>query len=536
MRSAQFLHRPWAIGLSLALILLSPSLIWVSLDRQIFSFDQAWYGRISIELYRLWGDGIIPWASGMIQVSEDKAPGLSWIGQFFVPLGDLMGSIDFALHLSVIIQQVLVLLFLYLACERFGRAAAIMGVTLVAASQMGIGLSQQFLTEPLQAMCIAWGIFLMSRYVMPGAGGKGGGEITAEFMLHFIAWGTMCMLAKTSSPLYLFFPGLILLAHLWVRPKNISFTRCQKIMAVPICISGFVTIVYYVVNLHFLVGLLSYSSKSTLWGQQRPFGEKILYWSEKLFEALSSMPYFGGILLCGIIWFLVFGMRAQTIWIKAVLWACALEIPLVLSIFSFQLNETTRYLYPLLPIVGFLGAAMVSRLNRAWIYALVICVNLGQWAFLHHRSFTTSGYEEVAGLTTDTRPSLGVAQLVESTCLTLPKTDVNMVGVDLGWLNMFTLNYYAAKDRRIRYHKLTYIGYGFAETDPKKAAYRVFYHRPLHYVTLKDEVMPSSDDSHNRVSAELKNFVIKSGLYSEVPQRIGPIEIYRRRDVADPSQ
>jgi len=95
------------------LITIFPSIIWIFLDQSVFPWDQSWYGQVSVELFYRLTHSPLEWFKQMIYAFGSKAPGIAWLGQFFVPIGQLIGSIDIGLLLSIVATQFIVLLLIY---------------------------------------------------------------------------------------------------------------------------------------------------------------------------------------------------------------------------------------------------------------------------------------------------------------------------------------------------------------------------------------------------------------------------------------
>jgi hypothetical protein len=70
--------------------------------------DESLYARASLELFRTLLRSPVAWMHGLLDVYPTKPNGLIWVGQFFVPVGYLMGSVDKGLLLSVWITQLLI--------------------------------------------------------------------------------------------------------------------------------------------------------------------------------------------------------------------------------------------------------------------------------------------------------------------------------------------------------------------------------------------------------------------------------------------
>ena len=75
-------------------VALISSLIWIALDKSVWMWDEAIYGKHSVELFYTLSHSPKRWLRLMLNILHEQAPGVSWLGQFFVPLGYLVGSID----------------------------------------------------------------------------------------------------------------------------------------------------------------------------------------------------------------------------------------------------------------------------------------------------------------------------------------------------------------------------------------------------------------------------------------------------------
>src|SRR5687767_1464880 len=109
MKGRLFSFSPYLIPV----LLVSPTLFWVELDRYPFGGDQSQYGRAAIELFYALAHQPSEWWSAMMNAMLVKAPGLVWLGQFFVPLSHVSGSIDKSLLCSILITQAIVLILMY---------------------------------------------------------------------------------------------------------------------------------------------------------------------------------------------------------------------------------------------------------------------------------------------------------------------------------------------------------------------------------------------------------------------------------------
>jgi hypothetical protein len=92
------------------LAVIFPSLIWIALDKSVWTWDPALYGKSSVELFFNLVYAPTDWISQMLDVLGGHAPAISWFGQFFVPLGYLLGSVDVGLLVFIRLTQAITLM------------------------------------------------------------------------------------------------------------------------------------------------------------------------------------------------------------------------------------------------------------------------------------------------------------------------------------------------------------------------------------------------------------------------------------------
>ena len=154
----------------------------------------------------------------MLDLLGAQAPGVSWFGQLFVPLGYFLGSIDVGLLLSIWVTQALTLVLMYRSISQLSgqdQLLSITGCLVVASAPLFVGMSHQYLAEPLQLLAVAWFVMIMS--FAP--------KWNRAFILSQLVVATpVAMLAKVSSPLYCVGPGLIALWYVF-KPTRSSFVK-----------------------------------------------------------------------------------------------------------------------------------------------------------------------------------------------------------------------------------------------------------------------------------------------------------------------
>ena len=112
-----------------------PNLIWILLDRGMWVSDTALYGLSAVNLHHVLIHDPANWWQEALSVGP-KPPVLAWVGQFFVPIGKLVGNIDSGLLLVNFLSQGLALAFLFGALIEYcgDKLIAITGCAAVASA------------------------------------------------------------------------------------------------------------------------------------------------------------------------------------------------------------------------------------------------------------------------------------------------------------------------------------------------------------------------------------------------------------------
>lgn len=141
-----------------------PSLIWILLDQSVWPHDQSTNARGALELYYAIHSPA-DWLRSMIRAYGIWAPAIGWFGQFFVPLGKLLGSTEVGFLLSVFVTQFLILILTFNAINELAKnrkIIAIVAALVVGATPQFVALSHEFFVEPIQTLAVSWFILIMS--------------------------------------------------------------------------------------------------------------------------------------------------------------------------------------------------------------------------------------------------------------------------------------------------------------------------------------------------------------------------------------
>ena len=328
------------------LALISPSLMWIAFDKSVWSWDPANYGRAAIELFADLIHSPSHWISGMLAVLPSTAPGVSWFGQWFVPLGYLIGSIDRGLLVSIWLTQGLTLVLIYKSLWRLSRCNRLVSITgclVTASAPLFVGLSHQFFTEPLQLLAVAWFVFIMCSAPY---------WTRAFTVSQILAAVPLALLAKASSPLYCVVPGVVALWHV-VRGGRSLFARRDWLDASVVislvagALLNIAALGWYSKNLSFVLQHVSVASSGAvaeLYGQTDSFGNSLLFW----LRATQSSFFLPSVLLV-VALICAFGtvrhfvsprVKADHFSICCV--TAVLQISFVLAVFSLNANRDVQ--------------------------------------------------------------------------------------------------------------------------------------------------------------------------------------------------
>jgi 4-amino-4-deoxy-L-arabinose transferase-like glycosyltransferase len=206
----------WLVPVLVAAVLVLPSVVWVAIDRSIWPWDPSWYGEVSVDLWATLRTDPSAWPSAMMHAFfGQKPPAVAWLGQLFVPLGEVFGRDQTALLLSTVLCQAAVVAFVYAASLRLANGAtAMVAAFLVAASPLFVSMSHGYWAEPIQTVAVAWLVLILA----------GAAERRPALTLAQLPGAlALAMLAKLSSPAYVAAPaaGVLLLVWLYrARPSD----------------------------------------------------------------------------------------------------------------------------------------------------------------------------------------------------------------------------------------------------------------------------------------------------------------------------
>lgn len=479
-----------------------PILIFLLTDISPFGGDQSQYAQATIELYRAWQHGPTTWMALMAGGVSMKAPGLLWIGQAFVPIGQALGSINTGLLLSVLgaIVAVFILVFIALWQLTEGRLfIAVSGVLLVALAPMLLMMSHHYLVEPLQMLAVAWFLLIMSS-------APSWNRIT--LLGNIIAASCLAVLAKASSPIYLLAPGILSLgfvfglgdSHQRIHLKS-QRTLIALVAVVPVFIG---TMLWYWKNGSAVLMHVSAASSgqiAAMWGQSDTFYGSLMYWlsvvRDQLFTPVTRLIFLA-VATAGILLWIVRPTRRLK-YFTVCLVGGVVQIGLVLVVFSLNENRTVRYLLPLLPYFALvLGWAMAHIGSKA--LSILVAVVFGiSWVISsidYLKKADTSGSGEAL-----------LRAIVARTCADANGPRYSVIAADPAqmnndWLGPVPAEYVAMRDQSGRPGSVScrygYLGDSFFGDTPANTWAKLVMQRPRYLVIPDPRVYPPAEKAFNQ--------------------------------------
>ncbi len=524
---------PWL----LAGLLTVPNLAWIRLDESVWPWDPSWYGEVAVELWYALVREIGRWPDAMAGAFGSKAPGVAWLGQFFVPIGQSIGSIEKGLLLSVVLCQFATLLVIW----RFVREwipdrplVAVFALLATGSAPLFVALSHRFFAEMLQLTAISWMFWLAA-----AAPRMSRARLTGHLALALPA----AMLAKVSSPLYVLAPLLVIL-HRWLSAKGWSSAEDRRSRLAALFLTGAVLVggcaAWYASNLPAVSAFVRYAATSEGYGQAGPLLGKSLYWLRALrsnFFYVWASYGLAALLLTGL------GLRLATrhrlgrptlaTYRPALAAACFLQLVLVLVAFSLNRNEEHRYLLPILPaVVGLVSWGLASTRSNVLAAAAVVVMAV-QLARVHAEALRwTERDPRIAYWLSAYQPNGPLRSELERIVEVSNQGDTAnryvIVGVELGWLNANSLAFLAAQEKLRAHERVYFTSLGHMATDPEAAWSRLQSLRPVYFVSLVPDRQPA-DPVFNAVSRPILERVADDPCFEseDFASRVG-IVVYRR--------
>lgn len=547
----QFKKSSLVWGYVVSILAVAPTLVWILLDTSAWGGDQSQYGRAALELFHALRHSPTEWLTQMLDVFPSKPNGLIWLGQFFVPLRHLVGSIDAALLFSITLMQAVTLILIYGSIwelsNRTSLAIPAIGCLAVASAPLFISFGAYYLVESMQTLSVAWFVLIMSlaprwnRTLILG-------QLSAA--------AAFALLTKEIQPLFCLWPGLVSLRYVF-RTRQIqpsegalrSTTILTFVLGIPLVVA---TLAWYYRNLepvahHLYAG--SYGPGVRIfWGKEDTYLNTLAYWlsTTKSVFFLPGIWELGLLLVAsGVIYHFARShgpMKHFTVCAAA----ATLQIITVLLVFSLSPTRQPRYLLPVLPYLAVLLSWSVGQIKHWMIAGLTIAVFAVQLALLQGQALNvvSSLSPWLRPFDRDAKNGRVIKSIVARTCnKTDSKPYLNILAIDPAlqgdWLAPEPANYVAAKNSLLQNHRppcyYGYLGVDFFGSTVADAWNSMLSNQARYFITVDPKIYPVPALVFNKTLNE-DNFPVMlekvqtSGLFeAEPPLREDPgILIFRR--------
>jgi hypothetical protein len=526
-------------------VLIAPSVIWILNDHSVWPWDHAMYGTWTLRAWRAHLLGPAGWLNFMILHTltlSGTAPLIAWAGQFFVPLRHLTGDFESAILFLNVLLASGTLLFVYLITRRLG-AGVLVGLVAVAACgscQLFIGLTHNYLTEMVQCFATANMMFVAWR-----------AEKRSLLRMLSLALGAvgLSFLSKASSaPFVLPFLTYIAVALFVARDVPKAPTRASDLIlfGAAVALVGATLGWYYVAweptVRHFIDSTTA--DVALIWGSPVQLGPKLRFWTSTLSLAMSpfhvvSVCIGGAITLSIAIATIQLRQIPLGNWTKSglesgLLFALALAGTVCLTVFAYslQINEDTRFLLPLIPMVAVLLGYALS-VFRSHVLAIVFLVAFAGDAVLAHAYTFRRDPLHIVQIfwLWKIEPSDADKRLltagVQATCSPEIADRYNVVSVSYTRLNGNSADFYAEKERYRKGYGCYYRAFGPSEQNVQGVLAKITEIAPPYILTVHpDKQFPP--DIVNTVSKPVAEFLAGDPRYALIPGSGDYLLVYRK--------
>jgi hypothetical protein len=272
-------------------------------------------------------------------------------------------------------------------------------------------------------------------------------------------------------------------------------------------------------------------------GHRAPWPSKFAEWSGISIDCFLA-PCLGWVFLAVLMATGFWGIgslrqRREMARIEPVAIAAALQIPLVLSVFSTAITVEPRFLYALLPAVVIVFVQLCAFLPARILVAVVAACG-AQWAVVNAESLGIAGRlthqfqwmsaPEFDGSRYDDLTS--VLRLTAS-----PDERIDVVAVESAWMNANSASFFAAKDRLRTGRRTYYVSLGYGESDLAAAMRRIWDFRSDYVITLAEPFQKGLLGFVNVVSLPVLGEIRNDIRFRQVPyaSRNGVL-VFRTRD------
>jgi hypothetical protein len=466
-----------------------------------------------------------------------------WLAQITSPLAAFIG-LERAYLLTNLAAGVTTLWLVFSVTRSLTRNiwAASAAMVLCGGASSFVGLNNQFFVEHVQVTMIAAVLWVAAH-------------------AHRLSWlrnlagivssVALAMLAKTTSVGFIApFIVYIVVARMLTRHEQrpparvIDYGLALGALVLAVSCVAWYTLHWTGVVAH-AVGSAS-SDMALYFGSNRPFLSKFGFWSRELLRILSPFAWLAGAALFIGVTGLGVAVAQQLNrqvkeWMRGVvdgglLLALCLAGTITLGVLAYsrQINEDSRLLAPMVPIVAVLFGWSVTRLRNTWLIMLAL-VTLGINAGLTQAA--ALGWVSIDGIFSlvqspvkDLAAIDRMSRAVRESCDKARAPHYSIIGADLSDFNVMSAWFYAEKMRGEVGFSCNYAKLGFAEKDVKAAINVIYDYDADYFVTLPLDKLPvPGSDPFNVVSRPVAELMATNSDFTRVTPAGDSLVIYKRR-------
>jgi hypothetical protein len=353
-------------------VLILPNLFYILINKRLFSSDDATYGKASIDLYLTLINQPLEWFIKIFTVHGWRPPLPYIIGEFFVPLGHALGSINLGFLLSVLILSFLCLWSLWNIVQKlYGNPyISFVGCLAMASTPLFMAQSRIFMLEIPQMLLVLWFIHLMI-----AAKEEDKISLGLKLLLGF----SLCFLLKIPTFIFCLVPSIIILTALLekrtVKSKWQQNKHAFLAAAAAVCLIYAFTWHIYNGKAELDYILLCINSNEI----PQPYHLRLIYWAKNIQEGFFLWP-----LLIALVLSFIAALRKTK---SQIFFVCITQITLIIFIFSTSTAGDHRFILPILPYFILLICWSLVANNQRILTSLLSSLFVAQFIFLQMFSF-----------------------------------------------------------------------------------------------------------------------------------------------------
>jgi hypothetical protein len=202
--------------------------------------------------------------------------------------------------------------------------------------------------------------------------------------------------------------------------------------------------------------------------------------------------------------------------------------------YSLQINEETRFLLPIIPILAVLLSWSLEKFNRPALNVGVIVVLAAGYIVVESTLFGLNWASArvspwLKPYQADAAPAERLTQVVRQTCARAYANRYSIIGVELPHLNANSAAFYSAKARRNLGYRCYYKSLGYAESDAEKAFRRIGDLKARFVVTITPDRLASEADPFNRVARPVSERLASDSGFTPVADLGAGLLVYKRQ-------